>query len=55
MDEFQGSEVIAVDARAIVLVEGISDRIAVERWLRATAGISTARVFPSCRLGVCRR
>jgi len=30
VDEFRGSEVTAIDARAIVLVEGISDRIAVE-------------------------
>jgi len=30
VDEFRGSERGAVDARAVVLVEGISDRIAVE-------------------------
>ncbi len=30
MDEFRGSEGTAVEARTIVLVEGISDRIAVE-------------------------
>ncbi len=30
MDEIRGSEIAAVDARAVVLVEGISDQIAVE-------------------------